>query len=372
MRVCVGTIVHHPEDARIMHRQIRALLDAGHEVTYVAPFTDCNVTPAPGIRAIDVPRALGAHRGRALRAVRGALRRGTEDADLLLVCDLASLLRLPRRRPVTVWDVRDDASGRWAAGSFPGPPLRLPRPLLRLAESRAEHRVHLILADASLRERFELSHPVVPRAARLSERPPRPPAGGRVVHLGRLRADGGVAELIELARRLAPYGIRTDLIGEADPAVRPAVRDAQRAGLLDWYGHVPDRHATRMAEGALAGLALPHDLPGAGRAVPAKVVEYMARGLPVITTPAPAAAAVVERTGCGVVVPFGDVDAALRAVLALRDDPVRAADLGARGHREALRHHNWADHAGGFVELLEGWAATGAAPAPARPRPLPA
>ncbi|MFD0467318.1 hypothetical protein ACFQ0B_02625 [Nonomuraea thailandensis] len=39
-----------------MHRQIRALLDAGHEVTYVAPFTYFNVTPAMGLTAIDVAR----------------------------------------------------------------------------------------------------------------------------------------------------------------------------------------------------------------------------------------------------------------------------------------------------------------------------
>ena len=37
MRVVVCTIVHHPADARIYLRQIRALLDAGHEVTYIAP-----------------------------------------------------------------------------------------------------------------------------------------------------------------------------------------------------------------------------------------------------------------------------------------------------------------------------------------------
>ncbi len=37
MRVVVCTIVHHPADARICHRQIRALLDAGHQVTYIAP-----------------------------------------------------------------------------------------------------------------------------------------------------------------------------------------------------------------------------------------------------------------------------------------------------------------------------------------------
>ena len=37
MRVVVCTVVHHPADARIFYRQIRALLEAGHDVTYIAP-----------------------------------------------------------------------------------------------------------------------------------------------------------------------------------------------------------------------------------------------------------------------------------------------------------------------------------------------
>jgi hypothetical protein len=37
MRVVMCTIVHHPADARIYHRQIRALLDAGHEVRLHRP-----------------------------------------------------------------------------------------------------------------------------------------------------------------------------------------------------------------------------------------------------------------------------------------------------------------------------------------------
>ena len=32
MRVIVATIVHDPEDARIFHRQIGALLAAGHQI----------------------------------------------------------------------------------------------------------------------------------------------------------------------------------------------------------------------------------------------------------------------------------------------------------------------------------------------------
>ena len=52
MRVVVCTIVHHPADARIYHRQIRALLDAGHEVRYIAPVGLQDFMPnGPGFRS---------------------------------------------------------------------------------------------------------------------------------------------------------------------------------------------------------------------------------------------------------------------------------------------------------------------------------
>ncbi|MFI6506816.1 glycosyltransferase [Streptosporangium sp. NPDC050855] len=354
MRVCVATIVHHPEDARIMHRQIRALLDAGHEITYVAPFTDCNVTPDPPIRAIDVPRAIGNRRGRSIKAARRALARGVEGADLLIVHDLELLFRLPGRRPVTVWDVR--AAAVQDAGSGPAwHPRRALSALVRRVEARAERDLRLILSEESLRDRFDRPHPVVPDAAYVPALPPAPPGRNRVVHIGHLSEAGGVDELIGMARALLPYGIRLDLIGSADARVRPMLRDAQRQGLLDWYGHVPNRHALRMAEGAIAGLSLPRRAPGRPP-LPAKVIDYMSRGIPVVSTPLPAVTALVERTGCGTVVPYGDADAAVRAVLALRDDPAGAAEMGARGHAEALAHHNWPDKAGEFIGMLEEWA----------------
>lgn len=364
MRVCAGTIVHHPADARILHLQIRALLEAGHEVTYMAPFTDCNVTPPPGIRAIDVPRATGRRPVRALRAARGALRRGARDADLLLVHDLSLLSVLPpgRSRPPVVWDVRDDpvAALEAAEAAAPGLP-RLVRgarhALVRRARDRAARRFPLILADEALRARFPGDHPVVPGATYVPETPPPAPGDRRVVYVGRLSAAHGAAELIELARRLAPHGVRLDLIGAADRPTRVLLRDAQRQGLLDWYGHLPNPYALRMVEGALAGLSLPQEPSEPRLAPPARVIEYMARGVPVVTTPLPAAASLVGRVDCGLIVPFRDVAAAARAVLRLRDDPERRAAMGARGYAEALHHHHWPDHSARFVKHLERLAA---------------
>ncbi|MBP2706064.1 glycosyltransferase [Microbispora sp. RL4-1S] len=361
MRVCVGTIVHHPEDARITHRQIRALLDAGHEVTFVAPFTHCNVTPQPGIRAIDVPRAVGLRRGKAIKAAHAALRRGVKDADLLLVHDIELLLALPRRRPPTVWDVHEDTAGALEAKPYLPDSLRgaLP-PLIRAVEGRAERRLHLILAEESYRERFTGDHPVVLNHTYVPETPPPPPGANRVVYVGHISAARGAVEMVELARLLRPHGIRLDLIGPADRDVRPLLRDAQREGVLDWFGYVPNRHALRMAEGALAGLSLLHDVPNYRESTPTKIIEYMARGIPVVTTPLRKAVSLVERAGCGMVVPFGEtaevVAATAEAVLRLRDDGDGRAAMGARGYAEALGNYHWPSAAPDFVALLEGWA----------------
>lgn len=357
MKVCVGTIVHHPEDARIMHRQIRALLDAGHEVTYVAPFTHCNVTPTPEIRAIDVPRAVGLRRGHALSAARAALRRGAADADLLLVHDVELLFALPRRRPTTVWDVHEDIAGALETKPYLPESVRrsLPR-VIKAIERRADRRLRLILAEAAYRDRFAGNHPVVPNTTYVPATPPPPPGADRLVYVGHLSEARGAAEMIELARRVRPHGIRLDLIGAADARVRPMLRDAQREGLLDWFGYVPNEHALRMAQGALAGLSLLHDVPNYRQSLPTKVIEYMARGLPVITTPLPMAASIVGRAECGLIVPFGDVEAAAQAVLRLRDDPERRAVMGARGYAEARGHYHWPDHAPEFVARLEEWA----------------
>jgi hypothetical protein len=49
------TVVHNPEDARIRQRQINALIAAGWNVTYVAPFRAFG---------LEVPRAGPADLGR--------------------------------------------------------------------------------------------------------------------------------------------------------------------------------------------------------------------------------------------------------------------------------------------------------------------
>ena len=99
MRVVVCTIVHHPADARIYHRQIRALLDAGHEVRYIAPVGPQDFESERAglsLQITAVPRAAGRRRTGAILAARSALAQHAAGADLMLIHDPNSSSRCLR------------------------------------------------------------------------------------------------------------------------------------------------------------------------------------------------------------------------------------------------------------------------------------
>jgi glycosyltransferase involved in cell wall biosynthesis len=366
MRICVCTVVHHPEDARILHRQIRALLDGGHEVTYLAPFSAHGTTPWRSLTAVDVPRAHGLRRFGSLWTARKALTERLRASDLLIIHDPELLLALPflRNRPPTVWDVHEDTASALVSKAWLPRPLRpLLWPLVRAAEMLAERRLLLLLAEEGYRSRFRRAHPLVPNTTYVPTVAPRPPGTERVVYLGHLSAPRGVEELVEMARRLRPEGIEVELIGGADAQASRLLADAQRNGLVRWRGYLSNGEALARLDGALAGLSLLHDLPNYRQSLPTKVVEYMARGIPVVTTPLPSAAEIVTESGCGIVVPYEDPAGAVNAVLRLRDNEPSRVLMGRRGHETALLRFHWPRHGKAFVAQLEEWAAGRPSPA---------
>jgi glycosyltransferase involved in cell wall biosynthesis len=375
MRVVVCTVVHHPADARIFYREIQALLDAGHDVTYIAPHgaQDASVLEESQgqsqdraaservrgtLRLVAVPRASGRRRAGAIRAARAAMAEQVAGADLLLVHDPELLLVLPPKgkRPPTVWDVHEDTAAALTTKAW------LPqwlRPVaaegVARAEQLAERNLHLILAERGYKERFAGHHPVVPNTTFVPDTAAPPGGRKRVVYVGWLSPDRGSAEMTELGRLLRPHGIAVELVGQADAAARAHIEAAGDA--VHWHGFVPNAQALRLVEGALAGLSLLRDEENFRHSMPTKVAEYMGRGVPVVTTPLPLAVELVEAADGGFVVPFNDPQAAAEAVLKLDADPGLRVKTGLRAHEYALHNLAWPPHAAAFVAQLEAWAA---------------
>ncbi|WP_409474380.1 glycosyltransferase family 4 protein [Streptomyces sp. HC307] len=377
MRILVVTVVHHPEDARILHREIAALTERGHRVVYAAPFTARGVEPRPDVEGVDLPRAAGRDRRAALRAARALLAERGPEADVVLLHDPELLLALPgtlrrwRRRgraPVTVWDVHEDTAAalamkRWVPAAL-RPPLKV---AVRAAERLAERHVRLLLAEDAYRARFRRPHPVVPNLATVPPEPPEPPGTDRVVYLGHLSRARGALDLIETARLLGP-DVRVEVMGAADQDVRGALTEANRDGVLRWHGYLPNDRALALLSGALAGLSLLHDEPNYRHSRPTKVVEYMAHGVPVVTTPIPLAAGLVLRHRCGLLVPYENPAATADAVRRLRADTQLRLGTAERGRAAALAELDWAERAAEFTGRLETWAKEATADRDTRPR----
>lgn len=355
MRILVVTVVHDPEDARIRHRQVAALLRAGHEVVLAAPFSAYGRTPPAGVEPVDLPRARGRRRAGAVLATARLLRRRAGDVDVVLLHDPELLLaagRRVRRRARVVWDVHEDTAAALVLKPW------LPRPLrpaaaacVRAAEAWAERRVCLLLAEDAYATRFAQPHVVVPNSVLVPDQEPGPPGLDRVVYLGRLTTARGALDLVRLGRALRGR-VRVELIGNADGDVAEQLRAAHEAGSVRWHGFLPNDRALALLPGALAGLSLLHDQPNYAHSRPTKLMEYMAHGVPVVTTPNPVSAELVTRYDCGQVVPFGDTQAVADAVLRLRADESLRRGQGARGRRAATEDLSWWNDAGRFVAAL--------------------
>lgn len=361
MRVLVVTVVHVPLDARIHHRQIRALRSADIEVTYAAPW-EATATPpaqaAPGVRTFDLPRATGRRRLRALREARRLIGQLGPRHDLILLHDpelaVAVAGRL-RRLPPVVLDVHEDLAASLV--DRPWVPGRL-KPLAgwgaRRLERWSDRRLHLLLAEEAYAERFAGDHPVVRNLPRLPDDPP--PAGthDRVVYVGRISEGRGLRELVAIGQALREGSspIRVEVAGNPDADVAEQLQAAHDQDLVTWHGYLPNDAALSLVAGSIAGLSLLHDLPNYRRSMPTKVVEYLACAVPVVTTPLPEAEALVKRADAGAVVPFGDVDAAVTAIRDLAADRDACAQAGQRGRHLVADSLTWEVEGQRFVALL--------------------
>jgi len=212
----------------------------------------------------------------------------------------------------------------------------------------------LFRSEKAYVERFAGPHPivlnttVVPDVVQHSSR-------GRVVYVGTLSPERGGDDLISVGRLLRP-DIAVEVVGNAHGDLGDRLAMADEQGVVTWRGYVPNAEALASIEGATAGLSLLHDEANYRHSMPTKLIEYLARGVPFVSTPLPLARELAEVSGGGVIVPFGDPMAAARAVSDLDADDERRRAMAESGRRWVLDNADWRRDGAAFVAHLQEWA----------------
>jgi glycosyltransferase involved in cell wall biosynthesis len=286
--------------------------------------------------------------------------------DVVIVHDpeLLPVLGVGRWHGATlVWDVHEDfvasvGDRRW----IPTPLQPIVRRFVAVLEGFARRRYRILLAEDSYRSRFP-NAPVVPNSTWvLGDPAPLDTGDPRVVYVGRLSRGRGISTLVsvgeELTRRGGP---RLVLVGSADADCEPIVHDAVERGVVVWRGPLSNPEAMAVVRGAVAGLSLLGNHPNYVHSRPTKVVEYLANGVPAISTPLPLAAEMVESSRAGIVTHhwFGPelVSEVSDAVMAYASSPALRGEHGANGWRYVRDHLSWNSDGARFVGLLEGFGA---------------
>lgn len=351
MRIAHLTSAHPRDDVRVFLKECRSLAKAGHNVTLI-------VADGLGdeVRSDITIRDVGASSGRASRmlgAPRRVFRRAIEiDADVYHLHDPELLPLCPlfkSRGKRVVFDAHEDVPKQILGKHYLPRVLRTPIAASFGVFERfvCRYTDGIIAATPTIREKFRTFHPHVedvnnfPLPGELDPSAQHELSGRDVCYIGSIAGIRGIREIMR-ALELIRSDARLLLAG----GFAEAETEAELRAVVGWakveHLGVLSRQGVKDVLGrSVAGLVTLYPTPNYLDSLPIKMFEYMAAGIPVISSNFPLWREIVEGNECGVCVDPHDPAAIAVAIDGFVLDLPRAAAMGKNGRRAVLDRYNW-------------------------------
>lgn len=362
--VWVVSTVHRPDDVRIFWKQAVSLAASGYAVTAV--FWTGDPSSAKEETLAGVRRRV-LWRGRKLpgplsrfvvllRTLHLCLRSGCRnflihDPELIPVGVL-----LNRAGKRVVFDAHEDLPVQTLHKAYL---TSWQRPLIQALANGLFHSADRWLsgqlcATATIQHRFHARSCLVRNFPLLREF--RTTNGTRrsnqIVYVGGLSAARGVFDLIVAVNRI-PFEASLVLAGpwESD-AFRTRCEAADIGNRVSYAGTLDRRSVAALLAQSTIGVAVLHPVPAYVEALPVKLFEYLAAGLPVIVSDFPLWRGIVASANCGVVVEPCKVDALQVALEYLLNNSDLREQMGINGRAAVEQRYTWEAESTGFLNFV--------------------
>lgn len=336
-------------------KQCRSLASHGHEVALVVA-DGLGDGCRDGVRIVDVGRPVG-RRERMLHATRRVGRAALAfGADVYQLHDPELIplgLRLALGGHRVVFDAHEDVPTQLLDKPYLSPRTArlLSRAFVQLERAALRRFAGVLAATPLIRDRLAAHNPLTvdvnnyPRSEEFSPVPATDGVRDSFCYVGSISAIRGVRELVN-ACSLLRTPARLALAGSfGEPALEAEVRGYPGWCRVDALGHLDRAGVAVVMERAFAGLVTLLPTASYREALPVKMFEYMAAGIPVIASDFPLWRDIVEGSRCGLCVDPRDPAAIAAAIDHLATHPRLAREMGANGRRAVLDRYNWENEA---------------------------
>ncbi len=345
------TSVHRRNDTRIFLKQCRTLAAHGYQVTLVVADGQGDAR-RDGVAIADVGRGAG-RLDRMLRTTGRVFDKALAlDADIYQLHDpelIPAGLRLKRLGKKVIFDSHEDVAAQLLCKPYLGP---LSRRALSAAYALFERAAcarfdGIIAATPVIGDKFLRINPNTvevgnyPLPAEFDASARWADKAQEVCYVGGIEAIRGIRELVR-ACALLHSPARLSLAGQfSEPALEAEVRGYPGWQRVDAHGQLERAGVRQVLTRAIAGLVTLHPVVNYLDAMPVKMFEYMASGIPVIASRFPLFREIVEGARCGLCVDPNDPREIAAAIDYLVANPGIARTMGANGRKAVLEKYNW-------------------------------
>lgn len=173
-----------------------------------------------------------------------------------------------------------------------------------------------------------------------------------IVYIGELASTRGIKEIVQSLR--FTNNITLNIAGHfSETETETAVKNLSEWKHVNYYGFLNRQQISELLQRSKIGLVTLHPTENYRVALPVKMFEYMASGLPVIASDFPLWKDIIEKHECGICVDPLDPKAIGNAINLLMNQPEVAEEMGQRGRLAALSIYNWNSEKNKLFDLYD-------------------